>query len=347
MARREAGETSSGISEDLELDQARIKSVVHAKENVKPPRPKTKDTKGEKYKLVMTNEFVNGSAEKISGLYKKVGEKITELRDCYEEEVNNDFKDDRPSHDESGDKKKLSFQKVVTCQYQWIDGNKDPIQLLDLLRTRLLGKHQQIMPKQQTRQSYRNVQELRAAGIHVERSKKEDSCLRDISFTELCCLGYLWLPQLTVDDSTRPKSLNLIAYEMCLDFKNDFGITSYIFFLDSLIDEANDVKMLRKAGILYNCLGSDEEVAQVFNEIGTNSVPNNEIYGNIRFQIQKHYKNKFMTMLAQFYHDHFSSPWTFMAFVGALSALVLTFIQTKYAVNSPPGPCDDVYKKFT
>ena len=46
MARREAGETSSGISEDLELDQARIKSVVHAKENVKPPLPKTKDTKG-------------------------------------------------------------------------------------------------------------------------------------------------------------------------------------------------------------------------------------------------------------------------------------------------------------
>ena len=58
---------------------------------------------------------------------------------------------------------------------------------------------------------------------------------------------------------------------MCLDFQNDSAITSYISFLDSLIDEANDVKMLRKAGILYNCLGSDEEVARVFNEIGTRS----------------------------------------------------------------------------
>lgn len=38
---KRAGETSSGITEDPELDQARIKSVVDAKENVKPPpRPK-------------------------------------------------------------------------------------------------------------------------------------------------------------------------------------------------------------------------------------------------------------------------------------------------------------------
>ena len=37
MARREAGETSSGISEDPEL-KARIKSVLDAKRNVKPPQ---------------------------------------------------------------------------------------------------------------------------------------------------------------------------------------------------------------------------------------------------------------------------------------------------------------------
>ncbi|KAK7826102.1 upf0481 protein [Quercus suber] len=170
-----------------------------------------------------------------------------------------------------------------------------------------------------TWQSYRNVQELRAAGIHVEveRSKEKGSCLSDISFTTLGCLGYLWLPPIIVDDSTRPKFLNLITYEMCLDFKIDLGITSYISFLDSLIDKANDVKMLRKAGILHNCLGSDEEVAQVFNEIGTDLVPNSEIYGDIKSKIEKHYyENIFMNWLAQFCHEHFSSPWTFMTFVG-------------------------------
>ena len=52
---------------------------------------------------------------------------------------------------------------------------------------------------------------------------------------------------------------------------------TYISFLDSLIDEAKDVKELSKAGILYNLLGSDQEVTQLFNEICTDLVPINKI----------------------------------------------------------------------
>ena len=89
-------------------------------------------------------------------------------------------------------------------------------------------------------------------------------------------LGVLWMSQKIVDDSTGPKFFKLIAYEMCPDFDNDFGITSYISFLDSLIDEPKDVIDLRKAAILRNLLGRDEEVALVFNEIGTDLVPNPE-----------------------------------------------------------------------
>ena len=120
--------------------------------------------------------------------------------------------------------------------------------------------------------------------------------------------GQLHLPPIVVDDSTRPKFLNLIAYERCLDFENDFGVTSYISFLDSLIDEANDVKELRKAGIIYNLLGSDDEVTQLFNDIGTDLVPNNKIYSDFRSRIQKYYKNKVKTWISQAIHDHFSSP---------------------------------------
>ena len=93
-----------------------------------------------------------------------------------------------------------------------------------------------------------------------------------------------------------------------IDFKNDFGITSYVSFLDSLIDEANDVKLLRKARIVHNCLGSDEEVAQLFNEIDTNLVPNIQIYSNVKSEIQNHYNNTLKTWIAQFIHDRLSSP---------------------------------------
>jgi hypothetical protein len=193
-------------------------------------------------------------------------------------------------------------------------------------------------------QSYRNVQELKSAGIQLKRSKCRS--LRNVSFTRRFNFypGYLWLPPITVDDSTGPKFMNLIAYEMCLDFKNDFGISSYISFLDSLIDEANDVKDLRKAHVLHNFLGSDQEVADLFNAIGTDLVPNAEAYKDVKFQIQGYYDNNWMTWMAQFFHDHFSSPWTILAFLGVLLGLALTATQTWYAVDSPPSPCDDFCK---
>ncbi|MBA0860237.1 hypothetical protein Goshw_015535 [Gossypium schwendimanii] len=72
--------------------------------------------------------------------------------------------------------------------------------------------------------------------------------------------------------------------------------------LDSLINEAEDVKEMRDTGILYNRLGSDEEVAKLFNQMNT---------------------------------DDLQSPWTFLAFVGAITALLLGALQTYYAIYQP------------
>ena len=219
--------------------------------------------------------------------------------------------------------------------------NKEPIHLLDLLRTRLLvdqsGNAREPgegakNTKMRDWQSFRNVQELRVAGVHLESN--HSSCLRKITFSKKWNFypGILKLPPITVDDSTGPKFFNLIAYEMCPDFENDYGITSYISFLDSLIDEDKDVIDLRNAGILGNFLGSDQEVAQVFNEIGTDLVPNLEIYRDVRYKIQEFYDKKSMTWISEVLHTHFSSPWTVLAFVGALFVLGLTIAQTVYTV---------------
>lgn len=97
---------------------------------------------------------------------------------------------------------------------------------------------------------------------------------------------------MTVDDSTGSRFLNLIAYEMCPDnFRTKYEVTSYISFLESLIDYPDDVKELRSAHILHNLLGCDKEVAQLFNEIGTDLVPNTEVYNEVILQVQSHYKS--------------------------------------------------------
>lgn len=91
-----------------------------------------------------------------------------------------------------------------------------PAHLLDRLRTRLLrdsknksnDEYMSMGQKGQDNwQSYRNIQELKAAGIQLKPS--ESSSLADVSFTDHpfnFYPGFIYLPRITVDDSTGQSS---------------------------------------------------------------------------------------------------------------------------------------------
>ncbi|KAL6324189.1 hypothetical protein AAG906_006461 [Vitis piasezkii] len=177
-------------------------------------------------------------------------------------------------------------------------------------------------------QSFRHIKELKAAGVYLKPSRT--SFLTDISFKSYFFYGYLKLPPITLDDSTKPKFWNMVAYEMCPDAPDDYAVTSYVCFLKDLIDHADDVKELRSKHILHNFLGSDEDVAQIFNEIG-NGLVDPEIYGDVKARIQKHYDKRVNTWIAEALHGYFRSPWTFMALIAAVLILTLTGLQTYYA----------------
>ncbi|XP_020213816.1 UPF0481 protein At3g47200 [Cajanus cajan] len=221
--------------------------------------------------------------------------------------------------------------------------NMPLVHLLNLQRTIILHdpqdnqkkQNQNNDPNQNTGESemvtYRNIKELRAAGIGVKSSRTRRPS--DISFSKGFLRSELTLPEIVVDDTTANTMLNLIAYEMCPDFENDYGICSYVSFLDSLIDHPDDVKVLRSEGILLNSLGSDEEVAELFNIIGTDLVPDMTKYARTRTQIEKHYKNKWKTWFTLGCHNYFGNPWSIIAFHAAVLGLALTFIQTWYAIH--------------
>ncbi|PPD79256.1 hypothetical protein GOBAR_DD23805 [Gossypium barbadense] len=177
---------------------------------------------------------------------------------------------------------------------------------------------------------FRNVNGLKNAGIWLEAS--ETSCLADISFNRYFFVGKLRLPPITIDDST----MNLIAYEMCPDFyNNNFAVTSYMGFLDSLIDEAEDVKELRDSGILYNRLGSDKEVAKLIKKMNMDLVPSLMIYRHVKLQIHDHHNNMWIRYPAQVYRTFFRTRWTFFAFVGAIGALFIGVLQAYYTIHQP------------
>ncbi|PHT77751.1 hypothetical protein T459_15803 [Capsicum annuum] len=166
------------------------------------------------------------------------------------------------------------------------------------------------------------------------------------AFSEGGCYlrALLTLPPLTIDDSTKSEFLNLVAYETRPDTPDDFGITSYLTFMDSLIDHAEDVKELRSKGILLNSFGTDEEVANLFKEIAQNLVPNPHAFFDAKLKIEQQYSSRRKAWIAELKNTHFAGPWTFLAFIAALfvialqvAGLVLSAFQTYYAGHDKKG----------
>lgn len=210
-----------------------------------------------------------------------------------------------------------------------MENNNQPAHLLDFYHNRFMGKRGQENPSRKGDSqwsSYRSVMELKSVGIHLMPSKTD--MYTDLRYKSTMRGGTVTLPRIVIDDCTKSLLLNLMAHEACPGSAEGFWVTSYVCFLDSLIDHSEDVKELRKKGILSNVLGSDQEVADLFNEISSFMVFDPNAYGNVKSSIEKHCKNVIKKWVAEWLNDHFSSPWTFLAFFGAIFALVLTFIQT-------------------
>ncbi|KAL5578355.1 hypothetical protein UlMin_020054 [Ulmus minor] len=185
---------------------------------------------------------------------------------------------------------------------------------------------------------FRNIQDLKTAGIKL--SSSASSCLRDVTFSpcSIWLRARLKLPQLIVNDSTGRKLWNLVAYEMCPDNHNsEYGVTSYLSFLDSLIDSEEDVKDLRSACILRNHLSSDTEVANLFNEIGY-YVVSDKTYSKVKWKIQRYCDSSWSKIVAPLLDGYFKNYWSFIALLGAMAALGLTAAQTYYAVKASADP---------
>ncbi|KAK6945184.1 Protein of unknown function DUF247, plant [Dillenia turbinata] len=214
-----------------------------------------------------------------------------------------------------------------------VEDDQPPAHLLEVFLKKIVDKKLLEQPiyhqNDQDWYSYRSAKELKMVGIHFRPSKTHR--FTDVEFESKFMSGFLYLPPITVDDATKSFLLNLVAYETCPDAPNDFAVTSYIWFLDTLIDHAEDVKELRSEGILLNFLGSDQQVAELFNEIAIDLVPNPNAYVVVKGKIESHYKNRVNIWMAEWLHTHFSTPWTILAFIAAIFAILLSFVQAYFA----------------
>ncbi|XP_052197943.1 UPF0481 protein At3g47200 [Diospyros lotus] len=170
------------------------------------------------------------------------------------------------------------------------------------------------------------VSELREAGIKCKKRKTDR--FWDIKFKN----GILRIPRLVIHDGTKSLFLNLIAFEQChLDCCNE--ITSYVIFMDNLINSAADVAYLHYQGIIEHWLGSDGEVADLFNHLCEEVVFDIDSYlSPLSEQVNRYYNHRWNAWRASLKHVYFNNPWAIVSFVAAVVLLVLTAAQTFYGV---------------
>ncbi|KAF3777070.1 hypothetical protein EJ110_NYTH46898 [Nymphaea thermarum] len=115
----------------------------------------------------------------------------------------------------------------------------------------------EFLPK---REKYvRSATKLRAAGVSFQKCPK-DAGLLSVRFRRSCLRGVLHLPELVLDETTEGVFMNMVAFER-MHPESGTEVTSFLSFMDALIDTADDVSFLSNEGIVKNSLGSDKAAA--------------------------------------------------------------------------------------
>ncbi|GFS35328.1 hypothetical protein Acr_00g0039140 [Actinidia rufa] len=241
---------------------------------------------------------------------------------------------------------KITFSEL-THHYFRLVGNTDKVSTKEikeprtrrhlveyLLTFQLMGFDKKLARSTKKFEYTRSATELYAAGIKFISS--QDRCILEIKYTNH---GELTIPKLKVNESTETLFRNLIAFEQC-DHQREY-ISSYIIFLDILINTPKDVDLLVKCGIIENFLGDSEpdseRVSNLFNNLCKETITEYSTfyYADICRQLNAYHRNFWHQWRATCYRwnvilkrDYFSTPWSVISVIAATVLLLLTVTQT-------------------
>ncbi|KAL2633305.1 hypothetical protein R1flu_004784 [Riccia fluitans] len=139
----------------------------------------------------------------------------------------------------------------------------------------------------------------------------------------------LRLPILLVSHESDTLLRNLLMLERNKNPLSQTPLASYIKLMDNLIDTAEDVSILRDAGVLFHQLGSDEAVAKMWNELGSNlhHYPSDR-WAEMLMLINLITRVKGRLHWLEFKRRYLSRPWLVTGTVTAILIVVTAIIQT-------------------
>lgn len=180
---------------------------------------------------------------------------------------------------------------------------------------------------------YRSAKDMKAKGIHFKPS--QCNSIRSIKFSSYFCYGILELPTWFVTKQARVFFLNMIAYELCPNNNVPSIMMNYVNFMKTIIDSADDVKVLRECRILFTTLGDDQEVSDLYRDLNTYGMADAKSFKEVKHKIQTHYDSTRKTLMSQFFSIYFGTPWAIMGWIVGVLVLLLNIVQAYFTINPP------------
>lgn len=142
------------------------------------------------------------------------------------------------------------------------------------------------------------------------------------------------MPVLRLHHFTELVLRNIIAYEQ--SSLGDNYVTSYAIAMDRLIDTQEDVAKLVKSKVLVNNMGSNEEAANMMNNICKEVAWVHRGPDKDGEKLDTYCKGYWPKSIAGLRRTYFSNPWSIIALIAGMVLFALTVIQTFFTIR-PPG----------
>ncbi|KAJ0792382.1 hypothetical protein HanOQP8_Chr01g0017441 [Helianthus annuus] len=142
----------------------------------------------------------------------------------------------------------------------------------------------------------------------------------------------LRLPVLSVHEFTELVLRNLIAYEQSGQTRN--YVTSYVIAMGMLVNTQEDVAQLVESKVLVNSIGSNEEAANMINNMCKEVACLEFFYEQQWETLNMYYNGYWPKNIAWLRKMYFSSPWNMIALFAGIILFALTIVQTIFTIKS-------------
>nr|XP_043616277.1 UPF0481 protein At3g47200-like [Erigeron canadensis] len=175
---------------------------------------------------------------------------------------------------------------------------------------------------------FRSITDLKESGVKLKKAEKCQPL--DVSFKK----GILKIAPVSMDDYKFTVFRNMVAYEQC-HFGCKPHVTAYIFFIDRLINSAEDIELLHYAGVMQHTLGGNKNAARLVNKLCKEvaGAEDDSYLHNVLWKINCYCNDGWNQKRAKLKHEYFYNVWVSLSTIAAIVLIYLAIVQTVAALG--------------